>query len=289
MNPPEPAAQARLDAAVRAFTAEAKALYGREEADILAIAPRMIELGAQDRLYGELQGALGFDVFARPIRYLEAGCGTSTFLLSVMGRGNDAYGIDMGSESLELGRSKIPYYNLPAEWNERIVEGDASATPFESNAFDLVVGHQFIEHVDHIPATMQELVRVTKPGGHIVLWAPDYRGPYEAHYMLPWPIFPTRPMAECWAESFERPFKGLSSFNYVTLPQLIAIAQVLGCDVLRAWNDRAIDPNAHAYFATSSLQALRDTAQRMKAQLAAGTLPPHLSAPTSLGITLKKR
>lgn len=279
----------RFEEAVGAFTDVARKLYGRDEATIARTLPGMAGKGTQDRLFAMLQGALGIDPFAQQIRYLEVGCGAATFLLSVMERGVDAYGVDVGEESLGLARAKLAYYGLPSEWNARLVAGTASATPFESSSFDLVVGHQFIEHVDQVAATIHELLRVTRRGGVIVLWAPDYRGPHEPHYMLPWPLFPTRPMAECWADCFERPYAGLDSFNYVTLPQIIAAAQVLGAEVIRAWNDRQIDPNAYTLFDTASLPRLRATAERMKGQMAAGTLPEILAVPTSLGIVLRKR
>jgi SAM-dependent methyltransferase len=288
-GPPDPETQRRFDDAVRAFTDVARNLYGRDEETIARTLPGMAGRGTQDRLFVMLQNALGVDPFTQPIRYLEVGCGAATFLLSVMERGIDAYGVDVGEESLGLARAKLAYYGMPSEWNARLVAGTASATPFECNSFDLIVGHQFIEHVDQVAATIHELLRVARRGGVIVLWAPDYRGPHEPHYMLPWPLFPTRPMAEYWADCFGRPHAGLDSFNYVTLPQIIAAAQVLGADVVRAWNDRQIDPNAYTLFDTASLPRLRATAERIKGQMAAGTLPESLAIPTSLGIVLRKR
>lgn len=285
----DPAVKKQFEEAVRAFVDVPRRIWGRDEATIARTLPGMAGLGTQDRLFGMLQASLDFDPFVRPLRYLEVGCGAATFLFSVMARGVDAYGVDVGEASLGLARAKIPYYGLPKEWDQRLVAGTASATPFDSDSFDLVVGHQFIEHVDHVAATIHELKRVVRRGGYIVLWAPDYRGPHEPHYMLPWPLFPTEPMAQCWVEAFGRPAEGLSSFNYVTLPQIIAVAQVLGLDVVKAWNDRQIDPNAHTLFDTASLARLRASAERIKAQMAAGALPEILAVPLSLGIVLRKR
>jgi ubiquinone/menaquinone biosynthesis C-methylase UbiE len=41
--------------------------------------------------------------------------------------------------------------------------------PYQSNSFDLVVGHSFLHHVNDVPAAIAELARVTRPGGTVAL------------------------------------------------------------------------------------------------------------------------
>lgn len=51
---------------------------------------------------------------------------------------------------------------------------DRGALPFADNSFDQVRLVHVIEHVDDVVATMEELHRITKPGGTIYLVTPHY-------------------------------------------------------------------------------------------------------------------
>ena len=53
--------------------------------------------------------------------------------------------------------------------------------PFRDGAFDVVVLNEVIEHVHDDAATVREALRVTRPGGHIVIYAPNRLYPFETH------------------------------------------------------------------------------------------------------------
>ena len=245
---------------------------------------------AQAHLLGSIALQIGDPTyFNKPRSIMEAGCGTGSFLLAVLKRGYDGWGIDNDPDRLVIGHAKIPAYGYPYQWKERFVQGDAESTPFESNQFDVVFGHQFIEHVDHIPGVISELLRIARPGGYVVLNAPDYRFPHEAHYEMPWPPFPSRRVEEQWLEAFGRPTGGLGSFNYATLPQVGSVFQSLNCDIVSATLDRPFDPAVIGLFDTSSAGAVESTAKRIRSGWEAGTLPPSLVAPTCFAIAVRKR
>lgn len=280
----------RLEQAAWTLIERSRKDFGFDDATALRGFEMMTSKGSQDRLFGELERMVGSPaMLAKPLRFLEAGCGTGNFLYTMLERGHDAYGIDNDPDRLAVAWEKIDAFGYPAAWRDRMSLGDASRMSYDSDFFDIVMGHQFIEHVDHIPAVLREMLRVTKHGGFIVLWAPDYRAPYEAHYEMPWPPFATRSMAECWVEAFGRPAGGLNHFNYATLPQVAAILQVLGADLLVAALDRDIDPEAYSKFDTSSAAALRQSAKTIQAAMAAGTLPSNFRGATSFAITARKR
>ena len=52
--------------------------------------------------------------------------------------------------------------------------GDAFALPQPDNAFDLVASRHMVQAVPHVERILAELVRVTKPGGHVHVLAEDY-------------------------------------------------------------------------------------------------------------------
>ena len=53
--------------------------------------------------------------------------------------------------------------------------------PFRDAAFDVVVLNEVIEHVRDDAATLAEALRVIRPGGHIVIYAPNRLYPFETH------------------------------------------------------------------------------------------------------------
>jgi ubiquinone/menaquinone biosynthesis C-methylase UbiE len=281
-------AQLKLNEAVEALIAEDNAKFGFSSAALARARHILVMRGAHDRLIPELQAALQRSLVAGE-KLLEVGSGTATFLYALLERGLDAFGIDNSQSRLNVAHAKIPLYGFPDDWRERLTLQDASKLAFESSSFDIVVGHQFIEHVGDIPSVLFELVRVTRRGGSIVLWAPDYRGPFEAHYEIPWPPFASPSVAEAWVAEFGKPAGGIADFNYVTLPQVAAILQGLQCDITRAWLDKELAPELYAWFDTENSSALRLSAQRIQEAMKSGSLPVQLMSPTSFGIVARKR
>lgn len=254
------------------------------------IRPKATAPDAQDFLYAAIEHTISMPgYFQTPRRILDVGCGTAAFVYSALARGHAAYGVDLDKDRLAVARAKIPVFGFAPQWAERAIYCDASATHFESNSFDLVIGHQFIEHVSAVPAALTELLRVTRPGGFVVLYAPDYRAPFEAHYEMPWPLFPTRSMEQCWVEAFDRPAVALGTFNYVTAPQVANVLAVIGGDIVAATIDRAIDTNAIAMFDMSSESALVESAKKIRRAWENGALPDHFRAATSFAVAARKR
>lgn len=63
----------------------------------------------------------------------------------------------------------------------RSVRGDGQQLPFRDNSFDVVYSSNVAEHVPH-PWTMgEEMLRVTKPGGVVVLSYTVWLGPFGGH------------------------------------------------------------------------------------------------------------
>jgi SAM-dependent methyltransferase len=93
-------------------------------------------------------------------RTLDVGCGSSVILQSL----NYAVGIDILANKLRYMRQ----YDVP------LLRGSITASPIRATSFDCVVCSQVIEHLPADPAIFDELTRVLRPGGLLILGTPDY-------------------------------------------------------------------------------------------------------------------
>ena len=59
--------------------------------------------------------------------------------------------------------------------------GASEHLPFRDGTFDVVVLNEVIEHVRDDRATMAEAIRIIRPGGHVVVYAPNRLFPFETH------------------------------------------------------------------------------------------------------------
>jgi SAM-dependent methyltransferase len=139
-----------------------KALW--EKGDFTRIAESMRESGE------ELVESLGI---TPGLRVLDLGCGDGTTALPEAKSGADVLGVDIASNLVEAGNKRAQSAGLD---NLRFQEGDASdLRELEDDSFDLVVsifGAMFAPRPFDVA---KEMVRVTRPGGRIVMgnWIPN--------------------------------------------------------------------------------------------------------------------
>ena len=92
---------------------------------------------------------------------LDVGCGSSHIIGT----------LPTGSVALDVLMNKLRFarrFQVPR------VRGSGFALPFADEAFPCVLCSQVIEHVPMVPSMIDELCRVLKPGGRLVLGTPDY-------------------------------------------------------------------------------------------------------------------
>src|SRR5882762_6354568 len=95
-------------------------------------------------------------------RALDSGTGAGTLALALAPLVREVVGIDAVPELLDAARA-----NAPA--NVTFVEGDATSLPFDSFSFDLAATRRTLHHIARPELVIAELVRVTRPGGAIVV------------------------------------------------------------------------------------------------------------------------
>jgi SAM-dependent methyltransferase len=135
-----------------------------EKGDFTRIAASMRESG--EALVEELSITNGMDV-------LDLGCGDGTTAIPAAALGANVLGVDIASNLVQAGNARAQSLGLT---NCRFEEGDASdLRGLEDASFDLVVsifGAMFAPKPHDVA---KEVVRVTRPGGRIVMgnWIPN--------------------------------------------------------------------------------------------------------------------
>lgn len=138
-----------------------KALW--EKGDFTRIAASMRQSG--EALVDRIGVAPGLKV-------LDLGCGDGTTAIPAAKRGAEVLGVDIARNLVEAGNRRVAEHGIS---NCRFQEGDATKLEdLENDAFDLVVsifGAMFAPRPHDVA---KEMVRVTRPGGRIVMgnWIP---------------------------------------------------------------------------------------------------------------------
>ena len=101
-----------------------------------------------------------------PGRVLECGVGTGISLPDYS-RHHRINGIDLSPEMLELARRRVAEAGLTHV--EGLAVADASQLPDADAAYDVAVAMFVMTVVPDPQAVMSELIRVTRPGGHVVI------------------------------------------------------------------------------------------------------------------------
>lgn len=97
-------------------------------------------------------------------KVLEVGIGAGTDFIQWVRAGAHAYGIDLTQEAVDNTQRRLAQEGLRA-YDLQIA--DAEYIPYPDNTFDLVYSWGVIHHSPDTQRCLQEIVRVTKPGGTI--------------------------------------------------------------------------------------------------------------------------
>jgi SAM-dependent methyltransferase len=113
-----------------------------------------------------------------PGRVLDVGCGTGVLADRLAGSGYEVVGLDPSEGMLDVMRERAPQVEA--------VHGSGTEMPFEDGEFDLSLSVATMHHIadrDLVQSALQEMVRVVKPGGRILVWDHNPRNPYWPYLM----------------------------------------------------------------------------------------------------------
>ncbi len=100
------------------------------------------------------------------------------------GRSGMAFHLYPGADITTLDIDPALAEQQPANAPSRFVCGDARALPFADNSFDVVTLFDVLEHIVEDGAAAREALRVTKPGGYVLVTTPDLNWHYPVHRWL---------------------------------------------------------------------------------------------------------
>ena len=121
------------------------------------------KLGSRS-LNNEASALLPFIDDARSI--LDAGCGTASITSEVACACPDANVVGVDVDGLQIQQVREKYREIK---NLSFFQKDLHALDFDDNTFDLVFSHTVLMHLQDPSKALNELYRVCKPGGRIVL------------------------------------------------------------------------------------------------------------------------
>ncbi|MEW5871195.1 MAG: class I SAM-dependent methyltransferase [Chloroflexota bacterium] len=113
---------------------------------------------------------------SQPGRILENGCGIGMYVEHLAHHSSQIIGLEYDPDrALEAGQrvAPLPQAHILCAAGERL--------PFPDSHFDLILSHEVLEHVQDDRQAVSEMVRVLRPGGRIVIFAPNRGYPFETH------------------------------------------------------------------------------------------------------------
>jgi SAM-dependent methyltransferase len=100
-------------------------------------------------------------------RLLEVGYGSGVFLPELARHADETWGADIHPNAAAVS-AQLAAHGNPA----RLLRASSAALPYRDAAFDTVVAVSTLEFVSDVATAVGELVRVTKPGGRLVIVTP---------------------------------------------------------------------------------------------------------------------
>jgi SAM-dependent methyltransferase len=97
-------------------------------------------------------------------RAIDVGTGAGALAFALAPLVREVVGVDRVPELLELARERAAGHP-----NVTFVEGDAERLPFDDGSFDLAGTLRTLHHVPRPELVLAELVRVTRPGGRLLV------------------------------------------------------------------------------------------------------------------------
>lgn len=108
-------------------------------------------------------------------KLLDCGCGAGEYVNALSQQFQiDAWGIEYSEAKVIQAKQSNPF-------SQRISQGDIQNIQYSDNTFDVALLNEVLEHVPNELASLQEVHRVLKVNGVLILFSPNRWFPFETH------------------------------------------------------------------------------------------------------------
>jgi SAM-dependent methyltransferase len=104
-------------------------------------------------------------------RVLEDGCGVGMYVQHLQPLAREVVGLEYDFEHCKAAKGRA----------QEITNAAGECLPFPAASFDLILSHEVLEHVREDRQAAEEMARVLKPGGRLVVFVPNRGYPVETH------------------------------------------------------------------------------------------------------------
>ena len=144
------------------------------------------EFDQAERPYAEFQPHINL----QGKNVLDVGCGLGGKELFYLLKGaKSVTGLDISQTNVQIAQSCFVERKPDSSRRPWLVVADAAAMPLADNSFDLAISTYTFEHLADPARVLEEIQRVIKPGGEVLISFPPYFSPWGAH-LTDWIHFP---------------------------------------------------------------------------------------------------
>ena len=111
-------------------------------------------------------------------RMLDVGCGDGSFTRLLAAGFGEVHGIDVQDSYLETFRESVT-----GDQRFQVANMSASAMTFPDAHFEAIISIETLEHVPDLDGAADEMSRVLRPGGELLITVPNRWFPFENHGM----------------------------------------------------------------------------------------------------------
>jgi len=101
---------------------------------------------------------------------LEVGCGIGGFCIWASNKSDNVVGLDIARTRVHIAKKTAKKIGRRINF----IVGDAQSLPFKHEICEIIVCSETLEHVPNYQKAFDELLRVTKKSGHVIVTVPNY-------------------------------------------------------------------------------------------------------------------